>query len=251
MFKPTKIYFASDFHFGAMGVLSNADREKLVIRWLDEVSKDATEIYLVGDIFDFWFEYKYVVPKGCVRLLGKLAQLVDNGIELHIFTGNHDMWMFGYLEEELGAKLYKEPIKKTYNGKTFLIGHGDGLGPGDRGYKMLKVFFANKFCQWLLARVHPNLTFAMAQHWSKKSRITNLEDGEVFTTAENEWLYQYCKEILEKEHIDYFIFGHRHLALDLKIENTESRYINLGEWVTNQTHYACFDGETLQLLKYN
>ena len=242
-----KIYFASDFHLGANGVENSVEREKIILQWLDFVEKDAQAIYLLGDIFDFWFEYKHVVPKNYVRLFAKLADLKDKGIDLYAFTGNHDMWTFGYWEEITGMKVYHQPIQIQYNNKLFYIGHGDGLGTGDKAYKALKVLFRNKFLQWCLSKVHPNLTFAVAQKWSAKSRISNIQKDEVFKGKNKEFLYKYCLQIAQSNPVDYFIFGHRHLALNLKVGDFESRYINLGEWVGPHKHYAVFDGENLQL----
>lgn len=250
MIKPSKIYFASDFHLGVPTYKASRDREALLVSWLDEIAKDATEIYLLGDVFDFWFEYKSVVPKGFVRLLGKLASITDSGITVKVFTGNHDMWLFGYLEEELGVEIIRGCITKTYNGKRFYIGHGDGLGPGDYQYKLLKKVFANVICQWLFARLHPNFSFAIAKMWSGKSRVKNNKKDEGFEGKQNEWLYLYSKEYLKKESIDFFIFGHRHLPLDLPIEDSQSRYINLGEWFSGNPHYAVFDGNELLLKPY-
>jgi UDP-2,3-diacylglucosamine hydrolase len=184
-----------------------------------------------------------------VRLLGKLAELSDKGIPIHVFTGNHDMWIFDYLESETGVKVYREPIKRTWNGKKFLIGHGDGLGPGDHGYKFIKKVFASKLCQWLFARLHPNFGIGLANFWSKKSRSHTGSKDEKFLGKENEWLAIYAREYLENESIDYFIFGHRHLPLDLEIGKS-SRYINLGEWI-NYCTFAHFDGQDLKLLEYS
>lgn len=240
-----KIYFASDFHLGVPDQKSSLEREKMVVKWLEEIRHDAEEIYLMGDIFDFWFEYKSVVPKGYVRLLGKLAEITDSGIPVYFFTGNHDMWMFGYFPQELNIPVLREPVTKVFNGKKFFLGHGDGLGPGDHGYKFIKKVFANKFCQWLFARFHPNFGMSLAQYWSRKSRIANGTKDEQFHGEEGEWLVIYAKEVLRKEHFDYFIFGHRHLPLDILLDE-KSRYINLGEWV-NYRSYAVFDGEKLEL----
>ena len=242
-----KIYFASDFHLGVPNYESSRRREKILVDWLDSIKVDAQEVYLVGDLFDFWFEYKFTVPKGYVRFLGKIAELTDSGIPVHFFTGNHDMWMFNYLPQEIGVEIHRDNITRDFNGKRFYIGHGDGLGPGDRKYKFLKNFFASKTCQWLFARIHPNLGMGIANMWSKNSRIANIKDGEEFLGDENEWLYIYSKEILEKEYFDYFIFGHQHLVLDLPIKGTSSRYVNLGEWATGNPHFASFDGESLTL----
>jgi len=171
-----KIYFASDFHLGVPSYEKSLEREKLLVKWLDEIKKDAEEVYLMGDLFDFWFEYKHAAPKGFVRLLGKIAEITDSGIPVYLFTGNHDMWMFDYLPKEIGVKIYREPIEKKFGSKTFYLGHGDGLGPGDKGYKFIKKVFANKFCQWLFARLHPNLGIGMAHYWSRKSRVANGND---------------------------------------------------------------------------
>jgi len=222
-------------------------REKLFVQWLDEIKSDAEAIYLVGDIFDFWFEYKKAVPKGYVRLLGKLAEISDSGIPIHIFTGNHDMWLFDYLEDEINAHIYREPIEISLKGKRFFIGHGDGLGPGDNGYKLIKKIFKNKVCQWLFERIHPNLGISIAQYWSKKSRIANGEKDESFH-GEKEWLTQFCKEKMKTIEVDYFIFGHRHLPLEVDLGNNTT-YINLGEWV-NYNSYAVFDGKKLELKHY-
>lgn len=243
-----KIYFASDFHLGAPDEATSFEREKRIVSWLDEVKGDAQEIYLVGDLFDFWFEYKHVIPKGFVRLQGKIAEITDSGIPVHIFTGNHDMWIFDYIPKELGAQLHRDNITKEFNGKKFFIGHGDGLGPGDHGYKFIKKVFANKLCQWLFERIHPNLGIGIANYWSRKSRKVNAENDEKFLGEENEWLAIYCKEVLEKEHFDYFIFGHRHLPLEIKL-NEKSTYFNLGEWIKYNT-YAVFDGTKIKLKEY-
>ena len=220
------------------------DREKRFVKWLDYIKKDAKSLYLMGDVFDFWFEYKKAIPKGHVRLLGKLAELSDMGIEIHFFTGNHDMWAFDYLEKEIGAIMHYEPIQTTLNGKSFFLGHGDGLGPGDHGYKFIKKIFSSKLCQWLFERIHPNLGISIAEFWSKKSRIANGLKDEV-NHGEKEWLTQFSKEKLKTTEIDFFIFGHRHLPMEVKL-NKKSKYINLGEWV-NYDSYAIFDGEELSL----
>lgn len=246
--KPGKIYFASDFHLGVPDYESSLKREKLIVKWLDEIRNDAGEIFLMGDVFDFWFEYKNVAPKGFVRLLGKLAEITDSGIPIHMFTGNHDMWLFDYLPKEIGVTIHRKPFVKTYNGKKFFLGHGDGLGPGDHGYKFIKKIFASPVCQWLFARIHPNIGMSVGQFWSKKSRITNAGEDEKFLGEEKEWLVIHSKEILENEHYDYFIFGHRHLPLDIKLSD-KSRYVNLGEWVNYNT-YAVYDGKDLTLKTY-
>lgn len=240
-----KIYFASDFHLGAQGSLSSADREKQIVRWLDHIKEDAAALYLVGDVFDFWFEYKTVVPRGYVRILGKLAELRDSGLPIYFFIGNHDMWMFSYFEEELGIPVYRQPIVEKLHGKTFFIGHGDGLGPGDHSYKLLKKVFANPLCQFLFGRLHPNFGIGLARFWSGRSRDAN--PGETkFLGPEKEWLIAYAHRKMESIDVDFFIFGHRHLPIDYTLKDQKTRYINLGEWMNYNT-YAVFDGETLEL----
>ena len=243
-----KIYFASDFHLGAPSASKSIEREKLLVAWLDEIKVDAQELFLVGDVFDFWFEYKTAVPKGFVRLLGKLAEISDAGIPIHYFTGNHDMWVFDYLPKEIGVKIYRGNLEREFNTKKFLIGHGDGLGPGDRGYKLIKKVFANPICQWLFARLHPNFGIGLANYWSGKSRLHTAQSDAIFLGEDQEWLVMYCKDILREKFYDYFIFGHRHLPLDLPID--KSRYINLGDWI-NYNSYAVFDGENLELKYYS
>lgn len=242
-----KTYFASDFHLGINARLSSLDRERQICRWLDMVSQDAEAIYLVGDVFDYWFEYKSVIPKGFSRILGKLAEVRDKNIPIYFFTGNHDMWMFRYFEDELGIPIYRQPIVREIQGKTFFIGHGDGLGPGDYGYKMIKKVFANKICQWLFARLHPNFGLWLMNFFSGKSR--DAQDPSVekqFLGENNEWLVVYTNKKIETTPADYFIFGHRHLPIDWMLKNEKSRYINLGDWLFQNT-YAVFDGTNISL----
>jgi len=243
-----KIYFASDFHLGVPSHASSLERERRICKWLDNIKADAQEVYLVGDIFDFWYEYKYTVPKGQVRLLGKIAALTDAGIPVHFFVGNHDLWMKDYFTEELGVSVHHEPITRTYNNKVFYIGHGDGMGPGDTGYKLLRRVFASKTCQWLFSRLHPNFAFAIARLSSKRSRTVTGDSDEKFLGAENEWLYLFCRDYLKTHKVDYFVFGHRHLPLDLDVDG-KARYVNLGDWIKYYT-YAVFDGEKLELKKF-
>ena len=243
-----KVYFLSDFHLGAPNDTESRKREDRLVRFLQDARKDAGIIFIVGDIFDFWFEYKTVVPKGFVRILGTLAQLADEGIQLHIFTGNHDLWMQDYLSKELNAKLYFEPQAFTIQNKQFLIGHGDGLGPGDKGYKRLKKIFTNPICQWLFRWLHPDAGIQLANYFSRKSRAKTGNADEIFLGEDKEWLILYTKEKAKTMSVDYFIFGHRHYAIDLKI-NDKSRYINLGDWIRLNT-YVVFDGTDLQLLTW-
>ncbi len=240
-----KIFFASDFHLGVPDYSASLDREKRIVRWLDAIKDEAHSIYLLGDIFDFWFEYKHAIPKGFIRLQGKLAELRDAGIPIIFFTGNHDMWMFDYFKHELAIPIYRDPQLLRVGNQALLIGHGDGLGPGDTTYKFIKKFFNSKVCQWLFARLHPNFGIGIATYWSRKSRISNMKREEKFQGEGEEFLWVYCKKLEEKQHHDFYIFGHRHLPLDLKI-NESSRYINLGEWVHFNT-YAEYDGKDVKL----
>jgi UDP-2,3-diacylglucosamine hydrolase len=240
-----KIYFASDFHLGVPDHASSLAREKKIVRWLESVRHDAHTIYLMGDIFDFWFEYKHTIPKGYIRIQGKLAELRDAGIPIVFFTGNHDMWMFDYFTQELDIPIYREPQVLQVGTQKLLIGHGDGLGPGDKTYKVIKKFFNSRICQWLFARIHPNLGIGIANLWSRESRISNMKREEKYEGKEGEFLWVYCTEREKQEHFDYYIFGHRHLVLDLPI-GASSRYINLGEWV-HQSSYAVYDGKTVTL----
>ena len=222
-------------------------REKMLVEWLSNAAKDADEIYLMGDVFDFWYEYKTVVPKGYVRLLGKLAELTDNGIKITAFKGNHDMWMFGYFEEELNIPVISDELIIERNGKKFYLHHGDGLGPGDKTYKFLRSVFRNPFCQWLFGRFHPNFGIGLANFFSKRSRNANKRDDKAYLGDDKEYTTLFCNDMLEKEHYDYFIFGHRHLPLEVNLNNN-AKYINLGDWVHYFT-YAVFDGKEVRLKK--
>lgn len=245
--KGKKVYFASDFHLGAPDEETSRKRETKIVKWLDLVKKDAAAIFLVGDIFDFWFEYRHSVPKGFIRFLGKIAELSDSGISIIFYTGNHDMWMSDYFPVELNVKLERVPKDYIIEGTSFHIGHGDGLGPGDKTYKVLKKIFANRACQWLFQWLHPNLGMGIAKAWSKQSRAHNTEADENFD-PDNEWILTYCKNHQQTSSFDYYIFGHRHLPIDYPL-NENSRYINLGEWIT-QFNYGQFDGKTFELKKF-
>jgi UDP-2,3-diacylglucosamine hydrolase len=240
----TKIYFASDFHLGVPNYEASLVREKEVVAWLNHISRDARAVYLLGDVFDYWFEYSAVVAKGHVRLLGKIAELADSGIEFHYFTGNHDMWTFGYLEKELGIHVHKEPVTHTWNDKVFFIGHGDGLGPNDKGYKLMKWVFSVWFFQWLFARLHPNFSFRLARGFSAESRKANSYRKDVFLGEDKEYLILFIKDYLKQHKVDYFIFGHRHITLNIPVNG--STYINVGEWLTSKS-YAVFDGDNLSV----
>lgn len=248
------IYFASDFHLGMPAGKVSREREKKIVQWLENISQDAEEIYLLGDLFDFWFEYKSVVPRGYVRFLGKLAELTDKGIKIFVCVGNHDLWMRSYLEEECGVVIFREPMIKNFGDKTFYLHHGDGLGPGDKSYKFLKKIFLSPINQFLFERLHPNFGFKLATGFSKKSRMSQPASENTYQGDKNEYLTQHCLEILKSQAIDFFIFGHRHLKINIELQFPEnetqndsrlkSRYLNLGEWFSGGG-YAKFDGTDL------
>jgi UDP-2,3-diacylglucosamine hydrolase len=243
-----KVYFLSDFHLGVPDHASSLEREKRIVAFLDQIKDKAAMVFVVGDLFDFWFEYRTVVPKGYVRILGKLAELTDKHIPVHFFVGNHDMWMSGYFEKELNIPVFFESQTYEFNGKKMLVGHGDGLGPGDHGYKFIKKVFRNPLCQFLFGLLPPFFGISLANFFSKRSRIMTGTTDENFLGEEKEWLVLYAKEKLKKEHFDFFVFGHRHLPIDFQLKE-DSRYINLGDWIKYNS-YAEFDGTTIQLKYY-
>lgn len=243
-----KIYFASDFHLGIPDHAASVAREKRLCQWLDSIKQDAAHLYLVGDIFDAWFEYKNVVPKGYTRFLGKLAELADSGLPIEAFTGNHDLWMRGYFQQELNIPVHHAPIEREFNGKKFLIGHGDGLGPGDTGYKVLKTVLRNPFTQWLYRRIHPDTGVGVASWFSRLGPKHDHLPEKEFLGPDKEMLVQYCLKTLEQQHFDYFIFGHRHLCIEYPLPQN-SLYINLGDWIRYDS-YAEFDGTDLKLCYY-
>lgn len=223
-------------------------REKSIVDWLLFCAPQAEAIFLVGDIFDFWFEYKKVVPKGYVRFLGTLAKITDGGVPIYIFPGNHDLWMADYLVKECGLILIKEEHQFDSQGKKFYVHHGDGLGPGDRSYKFLKKIFTARFARFLFHWIHPNWGVALAQSLSKKSRLSQNPKEDQYLGNNEEYLAAFVKQHSSTEYAaDYYIFGHRHLVLDVSINS--ARYINLGEWL-NGSQYAVFDGKTLELLSW-
>ncbi len=242
-----KVYFASDLHLGLPNYEKSLIREKLFVKWLDQVSQDAEAIYLLGDIFDFWHEWSRSAPQGFVRLLGKIAEITDSGIPIHFFTGNHDIWVKKYLPKETGVILHRKEYITEIFGKKFFLAHGDGLGPGDPGYKILKKIFTNKFLQWCFANlIHPDIALWFGHTWSHSRRMT--ERYPEFYGIDGEWLIIYSKELLKKTHYFYFVYGHRHLQ-GIHPLNKKSTYVNLGDWLTNFT-YGVFDGEKFELKYY-
>ena len=230
-----KIYFASDQHLGAPTPTASLPREKKFVAWLDTIKEDAGTIFLLGDLFDFWFEYKTVVPKGFVRVLGKLAELKDAGIDIYFFVGNHDLWMRDYFQKELNIPVFHKPQEFDINGKIFLIGHGDGLGPNDHGYKRMKKVFTFPFFKWLFRWLHPDIGVRLGHYFSVKNKLISGDEDARFLGDENEWLAQYCRRKLTEKHYDFFVFGHRHLPLEIELNNN-STYINLGDWIQYFTY---------------
>ena len=230
-----KIYFASDQHLGAPTPEASLPREKKFVAWLDTIKEDAGAVFLLGDLFDFWFEYKTVVPKGFVRVLGKLAELKDAGIDIYFFVGNHDLWMRDYFQKELNIPVFHDPQEFDINGKLFLIGHGDGLGPGDYGYKRMKKVFTFPFFKWLFRWLHPDIGVKLGHYFSVKNKLISGDEDAQFLGEENEWLALYCRKKLTEKHYDFFIFGHRHLPLEIEL-NSSSTYINLGDWIQYFTY---------------
>ena len=244
-----KIYFASDQHFGAPNFEQSLEREKHFVKWLDEIKHNAETLFLLGDLFDFWFEYKEVVPKGFVRVLGKLAELKENGINIYFFVGNHDLWMKDYFEKELDIPVYHQPTEFILQKKSFLIGHGDGLGPGDKGYKILKKIFTNPVCKWIFKWIHPDLGVGLAKYLSVENKLISGEEDVHFLGEDKEFLIQYCKEVLKQKHYDYFVFGHRHLPTIFDLSQN-SKYVNTGDWISYFTYGELIDGN-FELKEYS
>ncbi len=246
--KNKKVYFASDQHLGAPTNKTSFPREKKFVAWLDDIKKDAEAIFLLGDLFDFWFEYKTVVPKGFVRTLGKLAEIKDSGIPIYFFVGNHDLWMHDYFEKELNIPVFHQPQEFLINNKKFFIGHGDGLGPGDKGYKRMKKVFTFPLFKWLFKWLHPDLGVKLGKYMSVKNKMISGDEDAKYLGDENEWLVQYCKKKLMEKHYDYFVFGHRHLPLEITLKKN-SKYINLGDWIEYFT-FGEFDKNAFHLKSY-
>jgi len=243
-----KIYFVSDVHLGAPAFKNNNERELLLAKWLDNINDDVAELYLMGDIFDFWWEYKKVVPRGFTRILGRIANLTDRGIPVYFFPGNHDLWIFDYLPSELGVTVHHHPIVKEIWGKKFFLAHGDGLDAKDVGYIRLKKIFTNKNLQWWFSRLHPNFALFIAHKWSGSSRTDKLKKKEEEFNVNNDGMYKFAESFLKQESVDYFIFGHRHIMVDSRI-NENARFVLLGDWIKNFS-YGVYDGEKFELKRY-
>ncbi len=256
--KGKKIYFTSDHHFGIPDRASSLKREQRFIRWLNEITPDCHELYIMGDLFDFWFEYKQVVPRGYALLFGKLASMVEQGITIHYYRGNHDMWAFNYFEKELGFKMHRTPEIKTINEKQFYLAHGDGLGSGDLGYKFIKRVFENRINQWLFRQIHPDLSFRIALFWSRRSRYANIareaKEQSEGRYEQQDWMKTErlpafaINQYSLNPNLNYFIFGHWHLPVHLNLSPT-CDYYNIGDWITFFS-YLEFDGEKLLQKKF-
>lgn len=243
-----KVYFASDQHFGIPNATESRKREDRFIRWMDEIKADAQIIFLMGDLFDFWHEWQYVVPKGYIRVLGKIAELKDSGIEIYFFVGNHDLWMKNYFQEELGIPVFFEKQYFEINNRQFLLAHGDGLGPGDKGYKRMKKVFTNPLAQWAFRWLHPDIAMRIANYMSQKNKMISGDEDKQFLGEDKEFLILYSKEKLKTDKINYFVYGHRHLPMDLDL-SPDSKYVNLGDWISYFT-YGVFDGNSFALKTY-
>ena len=237
-----KIYFASDFHLGLPAGSLPVEREKKVVKWLNSVAGDAKEIYLLGDIFDFWWEYKLVIPRGFTRFLGTVSEITDSGIPVHFFTGNHDMWVGNYFSDECGMTIHTSPITTQFDGKRFHLAHGEGLGTKSTGYKILLSIFRNRPLQVMYSALHPSIGIGIGHRWSLNSRLGKGITKE-FLREEDEDLIRYARSVLEIEKIDYFIFGHRHLAMKYNLM-PETEIVFLGDWIKNGS-YAEWDGKDL------
>lgn len=248
-----KIYFLSDFHLGVPDLQDSQRRENMLIHFFDSIKNDAEAIFLMGDLFDFWFEYKTVIPRGYVRLLGKLSQLIDVGIPIYLFAGNHDLWAFDYLQKEVGIILHREPMIMTLKNKKFLLVHGDGRGPGDKGYKFLKRVFECKFNQFLFRWIHPDVGIGLALKWSHNHRVKKLKkeaESNYYSVIEETRLYKYAQEcVKDNPELEYFVFGHQHKPMQYKVDN-DAVVTVVGNWIRDFT-YAVFDGNDMKLLTFD
>ena len=245
------IYFIGDAHLGSLAIPHSRQQERRLVRFLDEIKDKAGAIYMLGDMFDFWFEYQTVVPKGFTRFLGKISELTDMGIEVHYFTGNHDIWCLDYLEKECGMILHHNALTLEIGDQTFYLAHGDGLGDRDWKFKFIRSVFHNKTCQCLFRWLHPTLGMPFGLNWAKHSRLKHSSDGSEppYQGEDKEPLVIFAKKYLsEHPEVDFFIFGHRHIELDLALTN-QTRVLILGDWITQFT-YAVYNGEQLFLESY-
>lgn len=240
-----QVVFISDAHLGSGS--DSLERERQLCAFLDSIKDRCSTLFLLGDMFDFWFTYRHLVPRGHTRLLGKLAELADLDVKIHFFVGNHDMWMFDYLEKEIGAVMHDEPEVFEIDGKRFLIGHGDGLGNLDRGFDILRRIFRSRLNQRLFALLPSSLTFPIARRWSDSNKDKHAKQDTLhYLGDDREGIVIYCKERLKKEHLDYCVFGHRHTPLTMQIGET-CTYVNTGDWMLNRNYAVYNTGGTLEL----
>ena len=244
------IYFLSDAHLGSWAVEHGRMQERRLVRFLDTIKTKAAAVYLLGDMFDFWYEYRYCVPKGYTRFLGKLSELTDMGVEVHYFTGNHDIWAYDYLERECGVVLHKKPVTVELYGKIFYLAHGDGLGDRGKGFKFIRAVFHNRVCQWAFSALHPRWGIWFGQTWAKHSRLKRTDGEEQpYMGEEREPLLRYTQHYIQyHSNVDYFIYGHRHIEIDKQLTK-KARVIVLGDWISHFT-YVVWDGEHLFLSQY-
>ena len=245
------IYFLSDAHLGSWAIEHRRMQERRLVRFLDSIKEKAAAVYLLGDMFDFWYEYKYVVPKGFTRFLGKISELTDMGVEVHYFTGNHDIWAYDYLAEECGVILHKQPQTIELYGKIFYLAHGDGLGDPNKSFKVIRSIFHNKTCQWLFSGLHPRWGMWFGLTWAKHSRMKHGMGGDPpdYMGDDKEHLILYTKKYIQyHSNVDYFIYGHRHIEVDKQLTK-KARVIILGDWIS-QFSYVVYDGEHLLMQEY-
>ncbi len=243
----TKTYFVSDFHLGQMGVHSSEEREQRILQLFEQIKEDGKSLFLLGDLFDYWFEYKQVIPLGFERFISGLLALKEAGVAVEIFTGNHDMWMFRYFQSK-GIPVHKDPIQIELDSKRFFLGHGDGLGPGDLSYKIIKRFFRSRICQFAFGLLHPNIGIGLMKYFSQRSR-KNGKEREAFSSFDKEFLVQFCENYQGAHPIDYFIFGHRHIPIRYKLSKSNGEYINIGDSLVHYT-YGVWNDETFTLVSY-
>ena len=244
------VYFLSDAHLGSLAIEHGRTQERRLVNFLDSIKHKAAAVYLLGDMFDFWYEFKYVVPRGYTRFLGKLSELSDMGVEIHYFTGNHDIWAYNYLETECGVVLHTQPLTTEIYGKIFFLAHGDGLGDPDKKFKLLRWLFHNRFCQVMFSTIHPRWSMWFGMQWAKHSRLKRKNNEEPpYMGERREHLVLFTKKYIQyHSNVDYFIYGHRHIELDLQLTK-KARMLILGDWITQFT-YAMYDGEHMFLNEY-
>ena len=229
-------YFVSDVHLG-LRVADPVDREHRFVEFLRGLPEETAALYLLGDIWDFWYEYKHVVPKGYVRVFAALTELIDRGVDVFFFQGNHDVWTYSYFEE-LGMKKLQQPAVVEIAGKRFCLGHGDGLGPVPLGYRFLRGIFHNRVLQFLFSMLHPWIAFGLGNGWSRSNRLSH--DKEYVFKGKDEPLYKFAEEFARENRIDCFVFGHYHSDVHMKLPSGAD-FIILKDWI-HGSPYLCIEG---------